>query len=240
MAHSSCRKFQKKEVSEEAVKTILECAKKAPTSSHLQAYTIIKVDNAEKRAALMEYSGGQEWVQTAGVVLLFCADLHRLDVLAKPADSHVLHNEELFTVAVTDAALAGGRALIAAQALGLEGVIVGGVRNEVEKMAQLFGLPELVFPMFLVCAGYPEEIPPQKPRLAEELICGNDAYPEIDMEKAEEYEKAESEYFTKLTGGRSTRGWSSRCQHAISQKPRYNVGEFLHKAGFMTETEPDL
>ena len=239
MAHSSCRSFQDKPVPEDVADTIINCAQHAPTSSYLQAYTIIKVDDKEKRKALAQFAGGQEWVEKAGLALLFCADLHRLDVMLDVADKNVLHNEELYTVAVTDAALASSRALVAAQALGLGGVFVGGVRNETEKMAKLFGLPELVFPMYVVCMGYPAEVPPQRPRMDARLISAVDTYPEITgPEQLADYEKEVSDYFLNITNGRSGRGWIARAEHAISVKPRYSVGEFLHKAGFMTASGP--
>ena len=239
MAHSSCRSFQDKPVPEDVADTIIKCAQHAPTSSYLQAYTIIKVEDKEKRKALAQFAGGQEWVEKAGLALLFCADLHRLDVMLNVADKNVLHNEELYTVAVTDAALASSRALVAAQALGLGGVFVGGVRNETEKMAKLFGLPELVFPMYVVCMGYPAEVPPQRPRMDASLISAVDTYPEITgPEQLADYEKEVSDYFLNITNGRSGRGWIARAEHAISVKPRYSVGEFLHKAGFMTASGP--
>ena len=239
MAHSSCRSFQNKPVPEDVADTIIKCAQHAPTSSYLQAYTIITVEDKEKRKALAQFAGGQEWVEKAGLALLFCADLHRLDVMLDVADKNVLHNEELYTVAVTDAALASSRALVAAQALGLGGVFVGGVRNETEKMAKLFGLPELVFPMYVVCMGYPAEVPPQRPRMDASLISAVDTYPEITgPEQLADYEKEVSDYFLNITNGRSGRGWIARAEHAISVKPRYSVGEFLHKAGFMTASGP--
>ena len=239
MAHSSCRSFEDRPVPDDVADTIIKCAQHAPTSSYLQAYTIIKVEDKEKRKALAEFAGGQEWVEKAGLALLFCADLHRLDVMLNVADKNILHNEELYTVAVTDAALASSRALVAAQALGLGGVFVGGVRNETEKMAELFGLPELVFPMYVVYMGYPAEVPPQRPRMDASLISAVDAYPEITGPKQlDDYEKEVSDYFLNITNGRSGRGWIARAEHAISVKPRYSVGDFLHKAGFMTASGP--
>lgn len=239
MSHSSCRSFLDKPVPDDVTDAIIKCAQHAPTSSYLQAYTVIKVEDREKRKALAEFAGGQEWVEKAGLALLFCADLHRLDVMLDLKDKNVLHNEELYTVAVTDAALASSRALVAAQALGLGGVFVGGVRNEIEKMAQLFNLPELVFPMYVVCMGYPAEVPPQRPRMDKSLISAVDSYPEITgPAQLRDYEKEVSEYFLGITKGRSGRGWIARSEYAISQKPRYGVGEFLHKAGFMTASGP--
>lgn len=239
LSHSSCRSFLDKPVPEEVAEAIIKCAQRAPTSSYLQAYTIIRVEDKEKRKLLAEYAGGQEWVEKAGLVLLFCADLHRLEVMLDVKDKNVLHNTELYTVAVTDAALASSRALVAAQAMGLGGVFVGGVRNETEKMAELFELPQMVFPMYAVCMGYPDKIPPQRPRMAAKMISAVDGYPDITgPEQLTDYEKEVSEYFLDITNGRSGRGWIARAEHAISVKPRYGVGDFLHKAGFMTETEP--
>lgn len=239
LAHSSVRHYEDKPVSQEVVDTILKCTQRAPTSSYLQSFDIIQVEDPEKRAALMEFSGGQKWVVKAPLVLLFCADLHRNEQLLHPADKNVLHNEELYTVAVTDAALAAQRAFIAAQALGLGGVIVGGVSNETAKMAQLFNLPELVFPMFLLCLGYPKHVPVQRPRFETRFIHAVDKYPDLPTpEELAVYDDEVREYFLKHTTDPNEFGWVARGQHAISIKPRYNVGEFLHAAGFMTKTEP--
>ena len=239
LAHSSVREFSDKPVEEETVNTILACAQKAPTSSYLQAYSMIRVEDPAKRAALAAYAGGQEWVVKAPLVLLFCADLYRQEKLVKPDDPNVLHNTELYTVSVIDAALAAQKALIAAQALGLGGVVVGGVRNETEKMARLFALPELLFPMFLLCLGYPETVPPQRPRLDKTFLCDTDRYPALpNQQQLADYEEEVRQYFLKASGGKSDRGWISRCRFAISKKPRYEVDAFLKKAGFMTETEP--
>ena len=46
--------------------TIIKCAQHAPTSSYLQAYSIIRVEDKEKRKALAEFAGGQEWVEKFG------------------------------------------------------------------------------------------------------------------------------------------------------------------------------
>lgn len=236
-AHYSVREFTDEPVSEETIATIIDCAQMAPTSSYLQAYTIIRVSNKEKREKLKEYSGGQNWVQDAPVVLLFCADLHRIEQVAGPDDKDILHNGELYTVGVIDGALAAQKALIAAQVLGLGGVVVGGIRNEVEEVARLFNLPNLVFPMFALCLGYPAQPRSEKPRLPRKVILGNDRYPDVETgdvkEAFEDYEREVYDYFEKLTSGRSKRTWSQRVKYAIENKPRYNVTEFLKKAGFL-------
>lgn len=241
LAHSSVRQFTPRLVSEETVDTILRCAQRAPTSSYLQAYSIIRVVDPEKRKALMEFSGGQKWLVTAPLVLLFCGDLYRVEQLLQPEDSHVLHNAELFTVAVADASLVAQRAFIAAQALGLGGVIVGGVRNETAGMAELFGLPKLVYPLFALCLGYPETVPAQRPRLAQRFVCGIDGYPPLPtQEELAAYDDEVCRYFLEHTTDPNRFGWVARGQHAISAKPRYAVGDYLQAAGFLTEREPSV
>lgn len=239
MGHRSVRKFTDAAISSSDVETILRCAQMSPTSSYLQAYTIIEVTDKEKREVLFKASGNQPWVKEAPLALLFCGDLHRSEKFLPIKDANVLHNSELFTVAVVDAALAAQKALIAAQALGLGGVVVGGIRTDIGSVASAFNLPSLVYPLFLLCIGFPEEVPPQRPRMPLSFVTGKDSYPEInDINAMQEYDKAVSEYFNNLTNGVDTFGWISRCNHALEMKPRYCVGEFLHEAGFNTKNSP--
>jgi len=239
MNHRSIRAFEDKPVPAEIVETILRCAQMAPTSSYLQAYSIIEVTDPAKREVLKAASGGQRWVTEAPLALLFCADLHRLERFLPIKDKNVLHNDELFTVAVTDVALAAQKLLIAAQSFGLGGVVVGGVRNDMEAMAKAFDLPPMVFPMFVLPLGYPAKELPQRPRLPLEFITAKDKYPEIeDLEKFNAYDEQVSKYFEGISNGEDCFGWVSRCNHALEMKPRYAVGEFLHESGFLTKSEP--
>lgn len=239
MEHRSIRDFEKRDVSEETVQTILRCAQMAPTSSYLQAYSIIEVTDPAKREVLKACSGGQRWVVEAPLALLFCADLHRCERFLPIRDANVLHNTELFTVAVADAALAAQKALIAAQALGLGGVVVGGVRNGMQEMADAFSLPKLVFPMFVLCLGYPAGQPEQRPRMPLDFVAAKDRYPEItDEARMQQYDRAVSEYFDRMTNGEDRFGWISRSNHALEMKPRYAVGEFVRRQGFLTKDHP--
>lgn len=223
----------------EITETILRCAQMAPTSSYLQAYSIIEVTDQKKREVLKNISGGQKWVTEAPLALLFCADLHRLERFLPVNDKNVLHNEELFTVAVTDTALAAQKLLIAAQSFGLGGVVVGGVRNGMKEMAETFSLPKMVFPMFVLCLGYPAKELPQRPRLPLEFVSAKDRYPEIeDTDKLDAYDEQVAKYFEETSHGKDCYGWISRCNHALDMKPRYEVGEFLHEAGFLTKNKP--
>ena len=106
-------------------------------------------------------------------------------------------------------------------------------------MAQCFALPELVFPMFLLCLGYPQTLPEQRPRLDRQFLYDVDRYPKLpDAQQLAAYEESVRQYFLRASGGKSDRGWTPRCRFAISNKPRYELEAFLKKAGFMTKQGP--
>lgn len=228
--HKSIRKYTDQQVSQETIDIIISSAQMAPTSSHFQAYTIIEVKDLKKRRLLADWAGGQKWVESAPLVLLFCGDLFRAEKYYEDIDKDALTNTESYTVATIDAALAAQKAFIAGQALGLGGVCVGGIRNEVEKISEEFGLPDLVFPLFLLCLGYPDQDPGLKPRLPQEIVHKIDFYDDRkDQELMEAYNKTVSDYYDKRTDGKEKDRWTERCGKYLSEKPRYNVGEHFRK-----------
>lgn len=235
MNHTSIRKYHtNKAVSNEMITTIIDCAQMAPTSSHFQAYTIIQVNNKEKRNILVNASGGQEYLNEAPVVLLFCADLHRANKYYENIDPTILSNTESYTVAVIDASLAAQKALIAAQSMGLGGVVIGGIRNDIELISKTFELPNLVFPMFALCIGYAADKPDIKPRLPIKAVLKQDFYDESeDYELINSYNKTISNYYDNRTNGKSKDRWTERCGKYLISKPREHVGEFLRKIGFI-------
>lgn len=236
LAHRSIRKYTEKQVPQETIDTIIACAQMAPTSSHFQAYTIIEVKDKAKRKFLAEWAGGQAWVQEAPLVLLFCGDLHRASKYYEDIDKDILNNTEAYTVATVDAALAAQKALIAAQNLDLGGVFVGGIRNEVEKISIEFKLPDLVFPLFLVCMGYPDDNPGIKPRLPQGVVHKVDYYDDTNDDKLiDEYNKLISNYYEERTKGKERDRWTERSGKYLSEKPRYNVGKHFRNIGLLKE-----
>lgn len=64
----------------------------------------------------------------------------------------------------------GQNALTAAESLGLGGVYIGGIRNNIESVTELLKLPKHVLPLFGLCLGWPADNPDLKPRLPAELV----------------------------------------------------------------------
>lgn len=234
--HKSIRKYKDKPISEEMIDNIISCAQMAPTSSHFQAYTIIEVKDKKKREFLAEEAGGQDWVIKAPLVLLFCGDLHRGKVHYEDINPKVFKNTEQYTIGTIDAALAGMKALIAAQALGLGGVFVGGIRNDVESVSKEFKLPELVYPLFALCIGYPDDDPDLKPRLPQGVVRKVDFYDESkDEELIAQYNKTMSDYYLERTDGKEGNNWSQRCGMYLKGKARTDVGKFFREIGLLED-----
>ena len=232
--HTSRRKFTEQQVAPELVQTIVECAQMASTSSHFQAYTIIEVKDPAKREVLMECSGGQKWIVAAPLVLLFCADLHRNETYFDGIDKDVLTNTECYTVAVIDAALAAQNAMTAAESMGMGGVIVGGIRNDVQKLIDTFQLPQRVAPLFALCLGYPAEEPGRKPRLPQDVVHKIDTYTEEhDDEKIAAYNAEVKDYYIERTGGKIDATWSEHCSKLMMAKTRDEVGVIFREHGFL-------
>jgi len=74
----SVRKYDDRAVGEDTLKAVLEAAFRSPTSSNIQAYSVVVVRDAETKAKLSEVAGGQQHVKDAPVFLAFCADIREV------------------------------------------------------------------------------------------------------------------------------------------------------------------
>ena len=165
-SHASVRQFTDQQITATEQETILYTAQRSPTSSNIQAYTIISVRDQQTKKKLAKLSGGQSHVAECSLFLIFCADLYRLSQLNEKRDYDFEGGlTELFIQATIDAALVAGRALQAAQAMGLGGVMVGGLRGQIAEVSELLELPRLTYPIMGLSLGCPVNEPTIKPRL---------------------------------------------------------------------------
>ncbi|RRJ63613.1 oxygen-insensitive NADPH nitroreductase [Paenibacillus oralis] len=236
MAHRSIRKFSRQPVSREQVETIVAAGQMASTSSNVQAYTVIAVNDPERKKTLAALCGNQAYVEQCPVFLVWCGDLSRLKHTAErhlPAQETYEGAVENFIVATVDAALAAQNAAVAAESLGLGIVYIGGIRNQSAKVAELLGLPDLVYPLFGMCLGVPDQEPGQRPRLPQEAVLHWNGY---DVSREEEhvaaYDETMSKYLRERTGGAKDTPWSVLMAEKLAQPSRLHLREFLRERGF--------
>ncbi|WP_010203217.1 NADPH-dependent oxidoreductase [Salinibacterium sp. PAMC 21357] len=184
--HESIRSFDSTPIAAEVLEAILVSARSAPTSSNLQAYSIIVVEDEQRRARLAHLVGDQRYVADAPVTLIFCADISRLTYLAeRQGHNYAANNLEMFLLASIDAALALQNALVAAESLGLGAVPIGAVRNRPSLIAEELGLPAGVFAVAGLTIGYPKPGVRRgvKPRLPSDAVVHREQYSAENIEK---------------------------------------------------------
>lgn len=155
-AHRSCRDFERREVPEDLVRTLSAIALSAPTKSDLQQRDILLVADPALRTAVLELVGDQDWTAEVPTLLVFLANNRRQRQL-HDWRGHRFANDHLdaFFNASLDAGIALAAFVIAAEAAGLGCCPISALRNRAERVSELLGLPDHVFPVAGLALGYP-------------------------------------------------------------------------------------
>jgi FMN reductase (NADPH) len=171
------REYADEPVSDEIVLKIMRAAQRSPTSSNMQAYSMVVVrDPALKKQINDLVVGGQKHIETCQVFIAVCADMSRVMAACKMHGKELVRMLEVSMVATVDATLVGMSLCLAAESLGLGTCMIGSMRNDAEEAARLLGLPEGVFVVFGMTIGWPANTPSQKPRMPEDLIFHFEKY----------------------------------------------------------------
>jgi nitroreductase len=180
LTHRSVRAYRPDPLPPRTVETLVAAAQSAPSSSNLQTWSVVVVEDQARKARLAEFAGGQKHIVEAPLFLVWLADLSRAERLAARSrhPDEGLRFLETFLVAVIDAALAAQNAVVAAESLGLGSVYIGAIRNKPRAVAEELGLPPNVAAAFGLCVGYPDAARPAqvKPRLRQQVVIHHERY----------------------------------------------------------------
>lgn len=175
--HRSVRQFKPDPVPEELVQELLREAQRAPTDATAQMYSLVRIKDRKLRLALSAGCGGVPPMEAAPEFFVICADLARLRLLLSLEDQKLGDFPAIgLHFATVDATLVAQRLMDAAEAAGLGVCPIGALANGIEEVVRLLQLPPLVMPLFGLCLGYPQEEPPERPRLPLSLVLFTDAY----------------------------------------------------------------
>lgn len=234
-SHRSIRRFTNEPIPNPILKDLLTSAQWAPSSHNGQAYSIIVVKNQETKKQLSEVCMSQRWVVDCPVFLVFCIDLNRWKLASEIHMANLEIDEiEHLLVGAVDTALAAENLLIAARSQGLSGVFMGGIREDPEKVIDLLKLPQLTFPLFGMCLGYPEGNQWQKPRLPQEIVVHYETYntDEQILSGLKEYDHITADYYTRRTNGQCTDGWTKQMAKYFSEPQIPCLKSILNQQGF--------
>ena len=227
----SVRKFGPNPVPDEILTTVLRAGCRAPTSSNIQAYSLIVIRDVEKRRELSVLAGNQTHVADTPVLLAVCADLSRArracELHGRPFAGE---NMEIGLVATVDATLAGMSVMLAAESLGLGCVMIGGMRNKPVETARLLGLPAGAFVVFGMCLGWPVERPEMRPRVPDDGVIHLDRY---DESRTDAILNAYDQMVTQKGDGTMT--WTARIARDFSTARRSDLRACLAALGLAFE-----
>ena len=180
LAHKSVRHFQPKPLPAGTLEMLGAAAQSAASSSNLQTWSVVAVQDPDRKAKAAVLCGDQDFIRQAPLFLVFCADLARLKSASEREDlpGAALDYTEMFVTAAIDTALAGQNAAVAAESLGLGICYVGSARNHPRELAALLGLPQRVIALFGMAIGWPVkgETTTIKPRLPQSGLLHHETY----------------------------------------------------------------
>ena len=238
--HRSVRAYSADPLPAGTLEALVAAAQSAATSSNLQAWSVVAVENPERKARLAQLAGEQQHILDCPLFLVWLADLARLAYVARQRDMPYagLDYFELFLLAAIDATLAAQNAVVAAESLGLGTVYIGGIRNRPLDVAEELRLPQRVFPVFGLCVGWPDEREPAavKPRLPQQAVLHHETYELAGQDSAiEDYKQVMANFYNQQhMAGDSD--WARRSAQRVagpqSLSGRDRLRETLAQLGF--------
>lgn len=179
---ASIRTFRDRKVEPEVLEAVFEAGTHAPTGG-MQPYSVIKIEDQETKQKIFDFDGcGQRQILNAPVDLVFCVDMRRnkrwaeLEVAPFTATSSF----EEWWIAFQDTCIFMHTVCVAAEAMGLGTVYIGTVYWYFDKLRELLEMPEGVFPVVLMCMGYPKgERPNPRKKLGTAVVVHDGKYRDL-------------------------------------------------------------
>ncbi len=168
-SHESRRKFTGEKISPECMEAIHDAIMQTSSTCFFQFVTVITVQDQAKLKRIAELAGNQTHIANCSHYLVFCLDLTKLMHFT---DLKPPFGLKFLIGGLNDCSMCCQNALVAAEAQGLGGVVVGGYKRGIAEVSQMLKLPQGVIPLLSLCLGVPdpEYEEEQKPRLPRHWI----------------------------------------------------------------------
>lgn len=145
--------------------------------------------------------------------LIFVGDFYRAKQIAdEKAKEFKPEGVERLLVSSVDAALVAQNTLLAAESVGLGGVVIGMLRRQSEAISDLLDLPDYTYPLIGISLGVPDEHHAVKPRLPYENVVFEENYQIKSDSFIKDYDEVQAVY----ADGRQTTSWSERVANYFS------------------------
>ncbi|MFW9821901.1 MAG: nitroreductase family protein [Candidatus Thorarchaeota archaeon] len=160
------RAYSKKELSKEEIDTIIHGAMRAPTAGNMMMYSILQITDQDMKNILVKTCDNQPHIAKAPLVLIFLADMQRWwdyfsvskvpELCEEIGEKFQTPQESDLLLASCDALIAAQNAVITAESLGIGSCYIGDIMENYEIHRKMFNLSKWVFPIAMICFGYPK------------------------------------------------------------------------------------
>ena len=241
--HRSHRRYKDKPIPDKLLEVLLAAAFSAPAKSDLQQSSVVVIRDKEKQEAIADMIPSMPWIRTCPLLMIFLGDSRRIrricEMRNKPfANDHL----DAFLNAAVDAGLVLMNFMRAAEAVGLGCCPISVVRNHIDEVAQLLELPNFVFPVAGMTAGYPSDDGYLSLRLPPAVNVHINAYNDTQLEQEiDSYDKRRDSIFSippekqrkvEEYGVANFYSWSEDKARQVSSRERDQLATYLIKKGF--------
>ena len=243
LSHRSHRRFKPDPVSDDLLRVVLAAAFSAPAKSDLQQCSVIVVKDPALRAKMNALVAGQDWVPGAPSMLVFCGDNRRIrkisEARGKPYPNG--HLDSFLNCAV-DAGIVLATFIRSAEAVGLGCCPISVIRDRIEEVSELLGLPDNVFPLAGMGLGWPAQKGWVSLRLPQSITVHTDRYDDSALlAEIDAYDhRRDARFATPPEKQRMTKefctaefyGWSEDKARQYATPQRKQLAGFLKSKGF--------
>lgn len=242
-AHRSHRAFTAEPVSPALLRTLLASAFSAPAKSDLQQSSVVQVSNRSVHERIAGLIPSMPWIADAPVLLVFCGDNRRIRRICELHETPFANDHlDSFLNAAVDTGLVMAGFIRAAQAARLGCCPLSAIRNHAAEIAEMLGLPDYVFPVAGMVAGYPARERKITPRLPLDAFVHDDRYDDRDFDQWIERYDARRHAVLPLNpdrqrdpgrfGRAKLYGWSGDKARQVAVSERHDFGEFVRSKRF--------
>jgi nitroreductase len=191
LSRKTVRRYSDVMPSDSLLDLLVAATLSASAKSDFQQASILRITNPAQRAAIGTLFPGMPWIGLSPAFFVFLGDARRLqrigELRGKPVRNGTL---EGFFNASVDAALAMQTMILCAESVGLGVCPISVIRNEIDKVAAILELPDMVFPVAGLCLGYPKAEGYVSLRLPRRVTTHRDRYDDSELPAAiEDYDR---------------------------------------------------
>jgi nitroreductase len=240
LSHRSVRAYLPDPLPDGTLETLVAAAQSASSSSNLQCWSVVAVEDPARKARLAALSSAQKYIIQAPLFLVWLVDLARLEGIAaeRGVTPEALAYLEAFTLGAVDCALAAQNAVTAAESLRLGCVYIGAIRNHPVEVVRELALPQNVVALAGLVVGWPDPTVKTsvKPRLSQEAVLFREHYASGPAQRQAVASYDETLRIFQAEQGMKVQDWSEQSLNRVKDAPgrdgRARLREALESLGF--------